>query len=68
MAQEINNHGGSRVGSGRKNKGMEFGLSGETKKFSVNMPIEVEKWLQSKAGKNRNDKLIKFLIENMKKG
>ncbi len=61
-------HGGKRVGSGRKNKSLELGLSGESIKFSVNMPIEIEKWIMLKDGKNRNDKLIKYLLSNMKKG
>lgn len=61
-------HGGAREGSGRKSKGLEHGLSGDTIKFSVNMPIELEQWIMSKDGKNRNDKLITYLISNMKKG
>ena len=61
-------HGGAREGSGRKSKGLEHGLSGETIKFSVNMPIELEKWIMCKDGKNRNDKLIRYLMLNMKKG
>lgn len=61
-------HGGKRIGAGRKKKGMEYGLKGESIKFSVNMPIEIEKWIMSKDGNNRNDKLIKILNEQMKKG
>lgn len=68
MKEVSSNHGGVRAGSGRKKKGAEYSLSGNSIKFSVNMPIEVEKWILSKPGKNRNDKLIKYLIENMKKG
>jgi len=68
MNKENIKHGGARKGSGRKKKGLEHGLSGETIKFSVNMPIELEKWIMNKEGKNRNDKLITYLISSMKKG
>jgi len=64
----VKNQGGCREGSGRKNKGSEFGLTGGTKKFSVNLPSEVEAWIMQKEGKNRNDKLVRFLIDIMKKG
>jgi len=64
----MNNQGGYRKGSGRKAKGYEFGFSGKTKKFSINLPIEVEEWIIQKEGKNRNDKLVRFLVETMKKG
>jgi hypothetical protein len=60
--------GGYRPNSGRKQKGKELGLSGDSIKFSVNMPIEIEKWIISNNGNNRNDKLIKILFECMKKG
>jgi hypothetical protein len=60
--------GGYRQNSGRKQKGKELGLSGESIKFSVNMPIEIENWIMLQDGKNRNDKLIKILLEKMKKG
>ncbi|EJF06800.1 hypothetical protein ThvES_00010960 [Thiovulum sp. ES] len=63
-----NSRGGYRQNSGRKQKGKELGLSGESVKFSVNMPIEIENWIISQDGKNRNDKLIKVLFECMKKG
>lgn len=62
------NHGGFRNGSGRKKKGLKLGFSGNTIKFSVNMPIEIENWIMTKEGKNRNDKLINYLTEIMKKG
>ena len=68
MNKENIQHGGARKGAGRKSKGLEHGLSGETIKFSVNMPIEVEKWIMNQEGKNRNDKLISYLISSMKKG
>jgi len=61
-------HGGKRIGSGRKNKSYEVGLSGETIKFSVNIPIEIEQWIMTLDGKNRNDKLVIFLLKHLKKG
>ena len=68
MSKKKLQHGGARDGAGRKSKGIEHGLSGETIKFSVNMPIELEEWIMNKDGKNRNDKLIRYLILSMKKG
>ena len=63
-----NPHGGYRPNSGRKSKGQELGLSGKSVKFSVNIPVEIEKWIILQDGKNRNDKLVKILLSFMKKG
>ena len=65
---ERKTHGGIRQGAGRKKKGESYGLLCDSIKFSVNMPIEIEKWIMQQEGQNRNDKLIKILIANMKKG
>jgi hypothetical protein len=68
MTSNLKSRGGFRPNSGRKQKGSELGLSGKSIKFSVNIPVEIEEWLMSKEGKNRNDKLVKTLFELMKKG
>ena len=61
-------YGGKRIGADRKNKSHEVGLSGETVKFSVSIPIEIKKWIMTLDGKNRNDKLVNFLLKHLKKG
>jgi hypothetical protein len=67
MTNNPNPHGGYRPNSGRKPKGQELGLSGKSKKVSIAIPVEIEEWIMLQDGKNRNDKIVKILFENMKK-
>jgi len=59
--------GGYRPNSGRKPRGASLGLGNETIRFSVSFPVEMEKWVMSQSGKNRNDKVINIIFDLMKR-